>query len=201
MSISERLLQACGIQQQSGTLPWKVSRYILWAKEPSALTNQGLWRWETGSVKRLWVYFARDGFANGGGGGGVIFTAFPSYLHEPAGSCSSPSPQHCSVWGSAVSPLVWFLSAKWSHRDQSAWLLTPLPRILCELKWVIAPRKATACVSVSSFVCAVLRKGVGGAQRIGRTPGAGGQGVRAPLPGTQAPSHALVPQTHYYFFF
>lgn len=70
----------------------------------------------------------------------------------------TPSPQipavrteptsHCGVSGSAASFLFRCLSAKWSRRDQSAWLLTPLPRILCELKWVIAPRKATACVCV-----------------------------------------------------
>lgn len=70
-------------------------------------------------------------------------------------TCTEPT-SHCSASGiCSVTPLLpCSLQSEVIGTDQPTWLLTTLPRILCELKWVIAPRKATASgTCAGSFVC------------------------------------------------
>lgn len=56
------------------------------------------------------------------------------------------APLHCSASGfCSVTPLLpGSLQSEVIGMDQPTWLLTTLPRILCELKWVIALKKSTA---------------------------------------------------------
>lgn len=57
----------------------------------------------------------------------------------------SKAPLHCSASGfCSVTPLLpGSLQSEVIGMDQPTWLLTTLPRILCELKWVIALKKST----------------------------------------------------------
>lgn len=149
------------------------STFKKWVPELSALlTIQGLrYRCKFSSKagkkkhlkKALWMYFAGNDFR------GEKKSSLPFFYPicmEQLESCPMPNPyitatcteptSHCSASGiCSVTPLLpCSLQSEVIGMDQPTWLLTTLPRILCELKWVIAPRKATASgTCAGSFVC------------------------------------------------
>lgn len=205
MSISGWLLRARGTQQESGTLPWYV--YLEKKMSPPTLSssdNSGLEMltqvqfksWQKAPLKSVMNGLCWYDFR----GKKSSFPFFPPICLEQLASrpipivpsivATGPEPiSHCSALGiCSVTPLLpCSLQSEVIGPGQLTWLLITLPRILCELKWVITPRKATASGCRQGLLCLCNAETLGWEC----TPGPGLPGAHPPLQGAQAPSHAL----------